>query len=227
MFRSAFYQLLRIDSLRFAYCKLRWIINRRKLRFAPHISDDVGADTIKHNLSAFDHTAVFGMAKRMSLLLYPVAALMRGRSEPRVLIVGPRSEDDIFWAKSLGLTDVVGLDLFSYSKYVKVGDVHATGFETGSFDAVLLGWVISYSKTPQRIMLECMRILKPGGFLAVGIEVDPDQSQLGLRPPRMNPVNSADDIQALIQMERVFHTEPAPNERGECGIVLRKSAKAA
>ncbi len=222
LLRNAYHQVLKIDRVRFAYCKLRWMLNRRNLRFAPHISDDVGAETIKHNLSAFDDHAVFGMAKRMALLLFPIAALLRGKDDARVLIVGPRTEDDIFWAKSLGIENTLGFDLFSYSRHVVVGDIHGTEFGDASFDAVLLGWVVSYSKKPQRIVAECTRILKPGGFLAFGIEVDSNQARNGIRPPRVNTVNSADDIEALGHLKRIFVAEPDPGQGGECGIVLRK-----
>ena len=68
------------------------------------MSSDVGSKTIEHNLAALGNRAAYGMGSRMALLLYPLAALLRDVDQPKVLIVGPRTEDDIFWARSLGMS---------------------------------------------------------------------------------------------------------------------------
>src|SRR6202012_5952842 len=99
----------------------------------------------------------------------------------KVLIVGPRTEDDILWAKSLGLFNTDGLDLFSYSPYIKVGDIHKSGIPDASYDAVLLGWMLSYSSDPELVVAECLRILKPGGYLGIGIESDALQDVEGVK----------------------------------------------
>jgi hypothetical protein len=54
------------------------------------------------------------MANRMALLLYPTAAALRDRREARVLIVGPRTADDIFWARAR-TEECARTRLFSYS----------------------------------------------------------------------------------------------------------------
>jgi len=165
------YRALRIDGLRFKLCRLRWRLRKHKLQFHPSMDKAVGEKTISHNLSAFDCNAVFGMARRMSLLLFPTAAVFKDRlNEVKVLVVGPRTEDDIFWARSLGMFNTIGLDLFSYSPLIQVGDIHDSGIPDRSYDAVLLGWMISYSSNPRRVVDECLRILKPGGLLGIGIE---------------------------------------------------------
>ena len=88
---------------------------QKNLRYFSTENDSIGESTVKHNLDAFKNDAVFGMSNRMSLLLYPVAAFLRWEAGARILIVGPRTEDDIFMAKALGIYDVTALDLFSYS----------------------------------------------------------------------------------------------------------------
>ena len=113
VFRKLGYALLYADFIRRPFCRLRWIFLRRNLQFQnkDSVSNAVGRDTINHNFTALSRgdTAAFGMAKRMSLLLFPVAAILKDRIEKsRVLIVGPRTEDDIFWAKSLGLWNTEG-----------------------------------------------------------------------------------------------------------------------
>ncbi|HXX92597.1 MAG TPA: hypothetical protein VEN81_03130, partial [Planctomycetota bacterium] len=147
--RRAAYGLLFIDPIRFLFCKIRWMLLKGRLRTLDRFADSVGSDAVRYNLSAFRHNAVFGMGRRMSLLLFPIAALLKeSLDSARVLIVGPRTEDDIFWARSLGLLRTTGLDLFSYSRLIELGDIHRTEYPAGSFDAVLLGWMISYSSDP-------------------------------------------------------------------------------
>ena len=224
--RKLGYALLYADFVRRPYCRLRWLAMRRSMRFHLNsgISDAVGHDTIKHNFAALSRgdAAAFGMSRRMSLLLFPVAAILKDRLETaRVLIVGPRTEDDIFWAKSLGLWNTEGFDLFSYSKLIMVGDIHNSNIPDGSYDAVLLGWMISYSKDPGAVVAECKRILKPGGLLGIGIESNPRQKIDGVIPPRMNALNSADDLITLVGAPVAFSNEPYQEVLYDCGVVFK------
>lgn len=65
---------------------------------------------------------------------------------------------------------MTGLDLISYSSRIKLGDMHAMPFDDNQFDAVIFGWTLSYSATPQRAIEEVVRVLKPGGIAAIGVE---------------------------------------------------------
>ena len=215
-------QLFKIDLLRNYYCWLRYRLLKRRLRFLPEESGGVGRYTVEHNLSALDGRAAFGMGNRMSLLLYPLAAALRDRGDARVLIVGPRTEDDIYWARALGMNDVRGLDLFSYSPWIDVGDIHRTNYATGTFDAVVLGWVISYSARPEAMVAECKRILKPGGYLGFGIESNPELRATGkYNPPRVNGLNSASDIAALVDAPLLFIHDPATDVPTDNAVVFR------
>ena len=186
------------------------------------MTDGVGKYTIEHNMSALAGRAAFGMGNRMAVLLYPLAAALRDIADPRVLIVGPRTEDDLFLAKSLGLHNVRGLDLFSYSEMIDIGDMHQTAYAAASFDAVVLGWVISYSTAPERLVAECKRILKPGGYLAFGIESNPEFRRTRvLHPPRVNSLNSAVDISALVGLPVVFLHDPKLDRPSDNGVVFQ------
>jgi SAM-dependent methyltransferase len=220
--RRLAYGLLFHDPIRFLVCKIRWRLLKGRIRLLEHPSAAVGADTLRHNLSAFAHNAVFGMGRRMSLLLFPVAALLKDRGPAaRVLIVGPRTEDDILWARSIGLVNTTGLDLFTYSGLVGLGDIHRTDFPDDSFDAVLLGWMISYSTEPEGVVRECRRILKPGGFLGIGIESNPSQRTLGIQPPRVNALNSARELIALVNAPVAFTNDPYEDVLHDCAVVFK------
>jgi SAM-dependent methyltransferase len=215
-------QVLKIDALRNYYCWGRYLVLKSRMRFLPEESGGVGRYTVEHNLRALNERAGFGMGNRMALLLYPLAAALRGREDAKVLIVGPRTEDDLYWARSLGLSNVRGLDLFSYSPWIDIGDIHKTGYADGEFDAVILGWVISYSQQPQVLVDECKRILKPGGYLGFGIESNPELRASGkVQPPRVNALNSAREIAELVRAPTLFIHDPALDVSTDNAVVFR------
>ena len=133
-------EVFKIDFLRQYYCWARYQLLKKRLRILPEEMGGVGEDTIKHNLSALEVRAGFGMGNRMSILLYPLAAILgRRKHDSKVLIVCPRTEDDIYWARALGIMDVRGLDLFTYSPWIDLGDIHQTTFSDGEFDVCACG----------------------------------------------------------------------------------------
>jgi len=213
-FKAACVELLKIDALRFHICRLRWILYRSRLKVLDQQSAGVGTRTISHNLGAFEtHTKlVFGMKKRMSLLLYPTAALLANVPWANVLIVGPRTEDDILWAWSLGLRGARGLDLFSYSPWIEVGDIHATNYKSDSFDAVLLGWMLAYSTRPDEVIREVKRILKPGGLLGIAMEAIAADKLASIKDTLENPLNSSADLMELVVEEVVYVYDPKPDD---------------
>jgi SAM-dependent methyltransferase len=220
--------LLKVDKLRNVYCWFRYQLRKKNMRLLDTMTEGVGKHTVEHNMGALAGRAAFGMGNRMSILLYPLAAALRDTDNPRVLIVGPRTEDDLFLAKSLGMSNVRGLDLFSYSEMIDIGDMHATSYPSASFDAVVLGWVISYSTAPERLEQECKRILKPGGYLAFGIESTPEYRRGGpLRPPRVNSLNSGADIARVVDLPVVFLHDPELDRPTDNGVVFRVPVQAA
>lgn len=223
--QRALYMLLRIDRLRFLLCRIRWALLKRKARFVTTMDKAVGEQTVTYNFASLQQGDAFGMARRMSLLLYPVAAIFKDRlADIRVLIVGPRTEEDIYWARSLGMFHTEGLDLFSYSDLIKLGDVHNSGIADQSYDAVLLGWMISYSSDPELVIKECLRILKPGGLLGIGIQSNARQKYEGIKPPRMNPLNSPEDLAALVKLPMLFSNDPHQEVTYDCGTVFLNAA---
>src|SRR6185312_8638385 len=104
---------------------------RKNLKVYDDPSASVADIVVKYNLSNMGNAA-FGCGGRMDLLLYPLKALFYDEKKPKVLIVGPRTEDDVFLAKALGLTDSRGFDLFSYSPHIDLGDIHKPPYPDGS-----------------------------------------------------------------------------------------------
>ena len=218
--------LLRNDRLRFHFVKLRYRILKRHMRFFTTGSAKIGEKTVSHNLDALNVDAAFGCGGRMALLIYPLVAYYHfysvRREDIKILIVGPRTEDDIFWLRAYGFFGVSGLDLFSYSESIQLGDIHHTDIPSQSFDVVLLGWMISYSKDPEVVIKECRRILKPGGLLGIGIEHNPHP--IDPSSPRVNSLNSLADLERLVTssgpVQRVFGYDHYNEAAGDFGTAV-------
>lgn len=112
---------------------------------------------------------------RPAILVMPLRSLDRvaeNLKDLRVLSVGPRTEAEIYTLIACGFepSNIRGLDLFSYSDFVDAGDMHAMPYEDNSFDIVILGWVLAYSNDQKKAAAEVLRVLRPGGIVAVGYE---------------------------------------------------------
>lgn len=136
-------------------------------------------NALAHNLN--------GMVGKVSLfrpavLVMPLRSLERVSENMkvlRVLSVGPRTEAEIYALIACGFepSNIRGLDLFSYSDFVDAGDMHAMPYEDDSFDIVILGWVLAYSNDQKKAAAEVLRVLRPGGLVAVGYEYTPLTSE--------------------------------------------------
>lgn len=215
-------KLLLVPLIRSYFCMFRWKLMKKNLRFHDNPTSAVGANVVKYNLTAFENSAGFGCGGRMNLVLYPLSALIAEPGGARVLIVGPRTEDDIFLAKALGISSVKGLDLFTYSPHIELGDMHKMPYAAEEFDAIVLGWVIAYSSDPALAIRECKRVLKKGGHLAIGWEWVPDSDKQRNTHIRGNPVNDVSDMRALVDYPSVFVNDPVMASNHHKAIIFKK-----
>ena len=192
-----FWPILINTRIRFIFVKTRWLFFKNKLRFYKGAQNDNFNDAMVDYNAAF-HDATFGCGGRMALLLYPLVALLYPNFNQKVLIVGPRTEDDIVWARSLGLESVRGLDLFSYSPWVDIGDAHKTNYADSSYDAVVLAWVLPYTKHPETIITEMRRILRPNGVLGLAWHSVADRTILDNDKVRLNCLNELTEVVQLV-----------------------------
>ncbi len=196
------------------------------MRFYSKLNADVGPTTVEYNLTAFNYDAAFGCGGRMGLLIYPIIPYYRFNKNVKILIVGCRTEDDIYWLRSYGYNKTLGFDLFSYSNKVLLGDIHDTDFDDDSFDVVLLGWMISYSKNPKQVIKECVRITKKEGLIGIGIDHDPDQGKdvITDEGPRVNELNNADeliDLFAITKNKVVFNYDHQGQSDHAIAVITR------
>src|SRR5688572_20896498 len=113
-------------TLRHAWVYLRaiyFVKVRRQLKTLH--SEDAFKTTVMHNMRS-----LYGANNRMNLLLFPLSVIERLTAESRILVIGPRNENDLYSLVGLGfkLQNIVGLDLISYSPWIRLGDMHAIPF---------------------------------------------------------------------------------------------------
>lgn len=149
-----------VDLRRFYYTRVR-----RQLRTLG--SELAFETTLSHNLPSLKWSN-----DRIGLLLKPLSVIETLEPDSDILIVGPRNEHDLYYAQGQGFaaTHVRGLDLISYSPRIDLGDMHETPYADDSFDAVVVGWTLSYSRSPRRFAEEVTRIARNGAVIAIGVE---------------------------------------------------------
>jgi SAM-dependent methyltransferase len=172
--------------------------------------------TIMHN-----RRSLFGANDRMNLLLFPLSVIETLSPASKILVIGPRNENDLYSLVGLGFAtkNIVGLDLISYSSRITLGDMHAIPFPDASFDAVVCGWTLSYSTAPRKVADEIRRVVKTGGIVAIGVEYSTMTARdevelLGYEiQDSGRRINSSADIKALFGggVGTIYFEHDAPN----------------
>lgn len=167
-------QLMRMEAIRACILTLRYFFFTRisrKLRIYQSPSESVSPNTVEYNLTAFKRPLLL---HRTRVLLRPLSVIETLAPDSAILVVGPRSEDDLLHLNAYGFRNVRGLDLISYSPHIDLGDMHQLPYGDSTFDVVLYGWVLVYSDNPERAAKEAIRVVKDGGIVGIGAEHYPD-----------------------------------------------------
>lgn len=128
--------------------------------------------TVDHN-SDFQRMFFADLSKRPDLIsnvLSSINAVRQNSSRMKVLSIGARTEAEIFSLVNVGfnLKNIECIDLFSYTPYIKVGDVHQLDYEDDQFDVVICGWVLEFCNDIDRACREISRVTKPHGYICIG-----------------------------------------------------------
>lgn len=181
-----------------------------------------GANVVKANIM-HNMKSIYGVNNRMNLLIYPLSVIETLDRNARILVIGPRNENDLLSLRGLGFKrdNVIGLDLISYSSWIVLGDMHEIPFPDDHFDAVICGWTISYSTNPARAAEEMARVTRSGGLIAIGVEYSTmgpaDEKQLiGYELQEFDRIgrrlNSTADFRTLFanHLDHVYFEHDAP-----------------
>ena len=135
-------------------------------------SDKVTAQAIDHNsdeLRMFFHE----MSLRPDLISKPLSclnAVAMHAYKMKVLTIGCRTEAEIFSLVNAGfdINNIKGVDLFSYTPLIEIGDVTDLPYSDNQFDVVVCGWVLEFVTDIDKAVSEIKRVTKKDGFIAIG-----------------------------------------------------------
>lgn len=138
---------------------------------------------------------------------------VRRRADLDVLSIGPRSEIEIFGLRGAGFSKerIKAIDLFSYSPFVDVGDMHAMPYANNSFDVILSGWVLPYSKDNPRAAKEMIRVGRNGAIVAIANDYSDEPHETFRKETTL--IQSCDQVLTLFADnvgEVFFKHEPRP-----------------
>jgi SAM-dependent methyltransferase len=225
--RHTLHQLLQVDAIRFVVARGRyfWFVRiRRGLRTVDGHSA-IAKNTVMHNLKGLGEVVV----DRMNVLLRPLSVIEQLAPDADVLVVGPRSEGELLLLLGYGFDfpHLKALDLISYSPWVQLGDMHSMPFEETSFDAVVLGWVLGYSEDPGKVVHEVVRVLRPGGIVAIGMEHNPKSNEevheeLGYTPGAQTRLSAGSvlDLFEPYKPDMIFDRQIPPFPGEDAGDVV-------
>lgn len=198
-------QLLQIDFVRWLLCFL--LLPIRSMTVVRVHTDDRGVaeNTIPHNMRGSGEMS----SPRSHDLIRPLVSALRNPRDAKVLTIGPRGIGELLnlWGYGFLWRNIRGLDLFSRSRRIDVGNMHSMPYPDASFEVVMASAVLPYSDDKQKAADEMNRVCKPGGYVAVlvawfDLTEEDVIKQGGLR------IGSKEKIRDVEHLERLFRPEP-------------------
>ena len=190
-FRSKFYSFLTIDKVLLEADLIRY----KRLIKSNNIDVDKNLESIRlldYSKENFDiHNPLL---TRINQIVIPLSVLNSlDKTTSKILCIGCRFETELLLLEGYGFKkeNIVGLDTFSYSDWVKCGNMHKMDFDDNSFDVILACCVLTYSTDLDSVRSEFARVLKNDG-LCVFILGDVHLSA-------KKTLNTADDISKIYE----------------------------
>lgn len=230
-------QFLFVEEIRTFTALIRFLFFRmlRPVKSYTKESDAIAEHALVHNRNKIFQNVI--KSQRGNILVRALVVIPRVRlnlPHSKVLLIGPRSEAELLGFLAFGFRwkNIRGLDLFSYSPKIDVGDMHELPYENNSFDIVTASRVLGYSEDQPKAAAEMIRVAKPGGVIAVnaGSQYDstPDRiqdtlSKLGYRPGAKKTVYALPDLLALFgdSVDQMYHmNDPAKEPEGQRGSIV-------
>ena len=177
-----------------------------QMETADHVDPAAVKEVFEYNKEMLrniaDHEPSLNRPKFLIEILSNIYHIFQNRESMKVLCVGPRTEVEFFMLLGEGFSpqNLTGLDLMSYSEFVDVGDMHHMPYDDNSFDIVFLGWVLTYSTDMQQVADECIRVAKPGGYIAVGVEAEPRPSDAAVYGHSLDDAPRIDTTDEIMEL---------------------------
>jgi len=109
---------------------------------------------------------------RTRLLVDRLADLKVFDNRPVVLCIGCRNGKELDYIRSKGAADVIGIDVISVRPDILVMDMHALTFPGNMFGLVYACHSLEHALDPAQVGREIVRVLRPGGVVAIEVPVD-------------------------------------------------------
>ncbi len=221
-------RFMRVKPICYAVFHVRFFYYMRIKRSLRAYNNNLGVAERSHNEVGITHGRP---SDRILKLIMPLSVIDGMGPQTKVLAIGCRYEADLLYLAAYGFSseNIRGFDLFSYSPWVDLGNMHAMQYADNSWDAILCGWTIAYSSEPELAAREMIRVLRPGGVVAISISYYPEAGDEHLRKDdqrfgRLRENRTADAMLALFgaNVDQVyFRHDPADKSRtGSCLAVF-------
>jgi SAM-dependent methyltransferase len=227
-FSRFFIGLLKSEYINFIVFKIRFfyfLYLRRRLEVYQDeknvIAHDYSIKMLKRGITS----------NRPLKFILPLSVIEAVNKEGKTLSIGCRYETELLFLAGYGfnIQGIRGLDMVSYSPWIDVGNMHAMNYPDSSFDTVTMGWLITYSATPEVAAREIVRVLKPGGFVAMAIAYYPPallNEKIKSGDYAINPAHRIQSPEGLLKhfgdhVDQVYFRHlPPETKEGACTVVF-------
>jgi len=156
------------------------------------------------------HTSAVEVSRKQQLTR-TLAAYVNLHGLRKALVVGCRDAGELDLLERAGVSDVVGIDLISGDRRIRIMDMHRMAFADGTFDLVYASHCLEHAYDLGATLAEMIRVLKHRGILLIEVPVD-----YQVTAADRHDVRSADNLLALIAahatLERVYLREDVPRK---------------
>lgn len=159
------------ETMAAEYVKLRCKDNpKRYLEINTHLFEVVNSRATD-KYEERDISLIYGYENNHHLTLRTLVGLIaEGKITPddRVLVLGPRYEDEIyFFREVLGLPNTIGLDLRNEKDVLVEGDMHEMPFPDNTFKLVFGASVLEYAYDLRQVIDEIARVTERPGYVSI------------------------------------------------------------
>jgi SAM-dependent methyltransferase len=215
---------------------LNYIVFRLRFFYFIHLKRNLkiygNENSVRAHKYSIDMLKAGKTSNRPLQLIRPLSVIQATRKEGSVLSIGSRFETELLFLMGYGFNPhkIRGLDMISYSPLIDVGNMHALPFQENSYDTVILGWVLPYSDQPELAAREVLRVIKPGGMVAIGHTHYPKhrwQEIVASQKFAVDPALRKQTTREILDLfgaaiDRVYYThDPAtPELEGTCSVIF-------
>lgn len=167
-----FWQLFKNDYLRFLLVYFRYVFFRTTFAYREIDSSYSKPNTNHHNSAALKDMRTECFYNRIKYLHGILMSLEYIKKNSNILLIGSRTENELFYLKSYGFQNITCIDLLSYSPRIKCMDMHNLKFKRKTFDVIICGWVLIYSQNLKKCVNEIIKVSKNNAIIAIGYAKD-------------------------------------------------------